>query len=127
MPFMRGAEPIRRTMKYLEKSSLVFKDNVRIVSFHFNHDQQASKGTEEFVFWHTAQLQYKNPNTQLVVLNNMTPSPFVQVFFDNGKKLTLDVDNQDKNTILETVKKIFCKTKETLEAERIASEMKSNP
>ena len=116
---MQGVAPIRRTLKYLEKGLLVFKDNVRIVTFHFNKEQKSSKGTEDFVFWHFAQMQYKNPDTQLVVLNNITPSPWVQFFFENGEKLTLDIDGQDKDTILQKVKHIFCKTEETLRAEEI--------
>ncbi|XP_005109207.1 probable 28S ribosomal protein S25, mitochondrial [Aplysia californica] len=127
MPFMKGAAPIRRTVKYLEQGALVFKDSVRIVTFHFNNNHSSSKGAEDFVFWHFAQMQYKNPNIQLCVLNNMTPSPFVQCFFDSGSKLVLDVDDQDKETILQTVKRIFCKTEETLQAEKLAKEMKTNP
>lgn len=124
---MKGVAPIRRTIKYLEKGLLEFKDNVRIVTIHFNKEQLASKGTEDFVFWHFAQIQYKNPDIQVVVLNNTTPSPWVQCFFDNGEKLTLDVDGQDKDTILSQVKRIFCKTQETLQAESLAREMKDNP
>ena len=127
MPFMKGIAPVRRTVRYLEKGLLEFKDSVRVVTFHYNKDQSTSKGTEDFVFWHFAQMQYKNPNTQLVVLNNMTPSPFVMCHFDTGVKMTLDVDGADKDTILNQVKHIFCKTEETLQAEQLAREMKENP
>lgn len=127
MPFMQGRAPIRRTLQYLEKGTLFMKDNVRIVNFHFNRDQTSSKGTEDFVFWHGNQLQYKNPDIQLSVLNDLSPSPYIQVYFDTGRKLTLDVDGQDKGTIFETVKKIFCKTEGTLQAEQLEKEAKTNP
>lgn len=35
----------------------------------------------DFVFWHLPQLQYKNPNVQVMTLTNMTPSPFITCFF----------------------------------------------
>ena len=46
MPFMKGIAPVRRTVKYLEKGLLEFKDSVRVVTFHYNKDQSTSKGTE---------------------------------------------------------------------------------
>lgn len=127
MPFMRGAAPIRRTLKYLEQGQLVFKNNVKIIAINLNPDHPSSKGTKDFVFWHFAQMQYKNPEVQICVFHDMTPSPFMQVFFDSGKKLVLDVDNQNKDTILSQVRKIFCKTDETLQQEALAKEKKNNP
>lgn len=127
MPFMRGQAPIRRTIGYLNKGNLIFKDSVKIITCHYNKNQVASKGTEDFVFWHFAQMQFKNPDTQIVILNNMTPSPYIQCYFDEGTNLVLDLDSQDKNTILNRVRKIFCKTETTLQAEQLAREMKDNP
>ncbi|RUS80636.1 hypothetical protein EGW08_011586 [Elysia chlorotica] len=127
MPFMKGAAPIRRTLKYLEQGKLVFKDNVRIVTFNYNNNHTPSTGAEDFVFWHFAQMQYKNPEVQMCVFKDMTPSPFLQVFFNGGSKLVLDIDSQNKDSIFNAVKKIFCKSEETLEAEALAKEKKSNP
>lgn len=36
MPFMIGKAPIRRTLKYLEKGKIVFKNNVKIFSVNYN-------------------------------------------------------------------------------------------
>uniref|UniRef100_A0A0B6ZR08 Small ribosomal subunit protein mS25 n=1 Tax=Arion vulgaris TaxID=1028688 RepID=A0A0B6ZR08_9EUPU len=127
MPFMKGPAPIRRTLKYLEQGKLILKDSVRIVAFIFNTEHPPSSGTENFVFWHFAQMQYKNPQVQLCVFQNMTPSPCLQFYFDGGSKLVLDVDNQDKDTIHDQVKKIFCKNEETLQMESIAKIKKANP
>ncbi|KAH9512600.1 28S ribosomal protein S25, mitochondrial [Bulinus truncatus] len=127
MPFMKGAAPIRRTLKYLENGKLLLKDNVRMVAFNFNQEHPPSAGAEKFVFWHFAQMQYKNPNVNMYVFNNMTPSPYIQFFCNGGKKMVLDVDSQDKETIFNQVKKIFCKSDETLQAESVAKEKKSNP
>ncbi|XP_059171825.1 small ribosomal subunit protein mS25-like [Physella acuta] len=127
MPFMKGAAPIRRTLKYLEKGSLVFKDNVKIVTFNFNRNQPSSEGTKQFVFWHFAQMQYKNPDVQMCVYNDLTPSPFFKIFFSGGSKLVLDIASQDKDEIFNQVKRIFCKNEETLPAEALAKEKKTNP
>ncbi|CAL1539276.1 unnamed protein product [Lymnaea stagnalis] len=127
MPFMKGAAPIRRTLNYLEKGKLVLKDSVKIVSFNYNTNHPPSEGAENFVFWHFAQMQYKNPSVQMLVFNDMTPSPFVQVFFNSGTKLVLDVDSQDKDRIFKEVRRIFCKSDETLAAEALAKEKKTNP
>lgn len=36
MPFMKGREPIRRTLKYLNAGRLVLKDKVHIFSVNYN-------------------------------------------------------------------------------------------
>ncbi|BFZ10751.1 hypothetical protein BsWGS_13790 [Bradybaena similaris] len=127
MPFMKAASPIRRTLGYLEKSKLLLKDNVRIVLFNLNTDGKPSEGTRKFIFWHFAQMQYKNPQVQMCVFNNMTPSPCIQFFLADGSKLVMDVDSQEKETIYEQVKKIFCKSDEVLKSESLTQEKKSNP
>ncbi|BFZ16159.1 hypothetical protein BsWGS_19198 [Bradybaena similaris] len=54
-------------------------------------------------------MQYTNPQVQTCFFN-MTPYPCIQLFLDNGSKLVMDVDCQDKETIYKQVKKIFCKS-----------------
>lgn len=39
----------------------------------------------DFVFWHLPQLQFKNPDVQFLVFKNMTPSPFLRVYFGEIK------------------------------------------
>ena len=34
----------------------------------------------DFLHWYTPQIQYKNPNVQLVALKDMMPSPFIRLF-----------------------------------------------
>ena len=40
-----------------------------------------SCSTSDFVFWHLPQLQHKNPDVQFLVFKNMTPTPFMKVYF----------------------------------------------
>lgn len=36
MPFMKGKEPIRRSIKYLNAGNLVLKDRIKIFSVNYN-------------------------------------------------------------------------------------------
>lgn len=81
----------------------------------------------DFVFWYVPQIQYKNPNVQILSLKNMTPSPFIRCFYgkllrwfilcwdsylnqanwnlailftENGKELLIDIDSKKKEEIL---------------------------
>lgn len=41
---MKGAAPIRRTWKYLQKGDMVFKKNIQIMTINYNVDQKSSIG-----------------------------------------------------------------------------------
>ena len=98
MPFMKGIAPIRRTTKYLNSAGLVFKERVKIMTVNFNDTESESnsphKGAQDFVFWNIPQVQYKNPDVQIVTLRNMTPSPFITCFLEDSSKVYFDVDSQ---------------------------------
>ena len=114
MPFKLGAAPIRRTIKYLESGPLVFRDKVKCVMVNYNVDEEVlyvkerptlhplrraamekkpwwikagpeHRGAQDFAFWNLPQVQYKNPNVQIVVQRNMTPTPFITCFLDDGE------------------------------------------
>lgn len=80
----------------------------------------------DFIFWYLPQIQYKNPNVQIVSFKNMTPTPFIRCFYgnfiiafpvianiyicylnpfpfdfiDNGKEIVIDIDSKKKEEIL---------------------------
>ena len=118
MPFKLGAAPIRRTIKYLESGPLVFRDKVKCVMVNYNVDEEVlyvkerptlhplrraamekkpwwikagpeHRGAQDFAFWNLPQVQYKNPNVQIVVQRNMTPTPFITCFLDDGEIMKL--------------------------------------
>lgn len=35
----------------------------------------------DFIFWCLPQIQYKNPNVQIVTFRNKTPSPFIKCYY----------------------------------------------
>lgn len=101
MPFMKGRAPIRRTLEYLNAGKLVLKDKIKIFSVAYNITGQNNTGATEFVFWYLPQIQYRNPHVQVATLKNLTPSPFVKCYFDDGRKILVDIDNKSKEDILE--------------------------
>lgn len=65
MGFKRGVEPIRRTLNYLQKGPLVFKERVKVMTVNYNEvhknipkhtklDQH--EGAKDFVFWNLPQV-----------------------------------------------------------------------
>lgn len=130
MPFMRGAAPIRRTLQYLERGRLVFKDRVKIMSLNFNTAGKARdrhEGMKDFVFWYLPQVQYKNPNVQVVIFKNMTPTPFVRFWLEDGKEVIMDVDSKDKDQILKQMMVTLGKTNEQLAKEALLREKRDTP
>lgn len=127
MPFMKGKAPIRRTLNYLNAGRLVLKDKIKIFSVAYNIAGQNNTGAKEFVFWYLPQIQYKNPDVQVATLKNLTPSPFIKCYFEDGRKILVDIDNKSKEDILEHLISTVGKSKEVLEAEAIAAEKKDNP
>lgn len=124
---MIGKEPVRRTMKYLMDGRLVLKDKIQIMSINYNTHGQLHKGARDFVFWHLPQLQFKNPRVQIVTFKNITPTPFIKCYYDDGKTMLIDIDSRSKDEILEHLTKVVGKSEEILIEEAKARERKDNP
>ena len=136
MPFVRGVAPIRRSLDYLKSGPIVFKERVKVLTVNYNDYEQYKtykkdhphhQGAKEFVFWTLPQLQYKNENLQIATFKNMTPSPFITCYLDDGKKVIFDIDNQTKDEIIQRLKKTLGKTEKTLAEEALALQKKDNP
>jgi len=135
---MFGPAPIRRTLQYLDAGKLIFKDRVKIMAIHYNmywrrEDKpkyDAHFGMREFYFWHVPHIQYKNPNVQIVRMLEMTPTPFIRCWLDDGKDVLFDCDSKSKDDILEQLIKTLGKTKERLALEaslNISQQSEDNP
>nr|CAG4641275.1 EOG090X0FQ5 [Eulimnadia texana] len=127
MPFMKGAAPVRRTLQYLENCNLVLKNRVKIFTVNYNTHGDHHQGARDFVFWHLQQLQFKNPDVQVITFKNLTPSPFIRCYLEDGEQVLMDVDSKSKEEIFERVKRIICKTDDVLKMETKAAEKKDNP
>ena len=67
MPFKRGLAPIRRSLDYLKKGPIVFKERVKVMTVNYNEEHKNSpknakldqhKGARDFVFWNLQQVRY---------------------------------------------------------------------
>ncbi|XP_055902370.1 probable 28S ribosomal protein S25, mitochondrial [Eupeodes corollae] len=127
MPFMKGAAPVRRTMKFLTAGKLVLKDKIKIFSVNYNTHGDHHLGARDFVFWNIPQVQFKNPNVQVVTFKNMTPSPFIRCYYQDGRDILIDIDSKNREQILEHLIKVIGKSQEQLVAEALLVEKKDNP
>ncbi|XP_076040561.1 mitochondrial ribosomal protein S25 [Oratosquilla oratoria] len=127
MPFMKGKAPIRRTLQYLKSSRLEFKDSVKIFSINYNTYGEHHDGARDFVFWHFPQLQYKNPGVQVVSFKNLTPTPFIRIYLEDGEEVLVDIDSKSTKEIYDHIVKIVCKSDKTLAEEERERESKDNP
>uniref|UniRef100_A0A0K8TSD7 Small ribosomal subunit protein mS25 n=1 Tax=Tabanus bromius TaxID=304241 RepID=A0A0K8TSD7_TABBR len=127
MPFMKGRAPIRRTLNYLNSGKLVLKERVKIFSVNYNTHGDHHTGAREFVFWNLPQIQYKNPNVQVITFKNMTPSPFVRCYFEDGNDILVDIDSKTRDEILKHLVTVVGKSEELLQLEAMMAEKKDNP
>ncbi|CAG0882325.1 unnamed protein product [Cyprideis torosa] len=125
--FLKGNAPVRRTFKYLNSSNLELRENVRIVSFNYNVEGLNHAGTRDFIFWHFDQLQYKNPNVQLLSFVGMTPTPFIRAYFSNRAPVLLDVEGYTQEEVHQRLKKFLCKSDEQLKREAAQAAKVDNP
>ena len=109
---MKGPSPVRRSLEYLGNSNLILKPYIRILNLHYNRKQETHAGAKAFVFWHLPQLQYKNPEVQVITIRELTPTPFIRLWLNSGRELLMDIDRQSKDEIHQRVLKCLCKTKE---------------
>jgi small subunit ribosomal protein S25 len=122
MPFKKGPAPWRRTLDYLNKGSLVFREKVKVCSINYHETAPESDGLRRFVFWHLAQIQYKNPQVQCVQLKNIVKSPFITfhtVDNDTDKVNSIIVNCYKKNEkeILDYCKELVGKTEKEIQQE----------
>lgn len=124
---MKGRFPIRRTLQYLQNGDIIFKPRVKIMTVNYNTNGDLSDGARKFVFFSIPQIQFQNPRVQIMMFKNMTPSPFLRFYLDDGEQVLVDVEGKDYREISQHVKKILGKSQDTLQAEVEAKMQASNP
>ena len=122
MPFAKGPAAWRRTYDYLNSGRLVFRDKVKTCTINYHETEPESEGLRDFVFWHLAQIKYKNPKVQCVQLKNIVKSPFITIYTLEKSIINSTVINCYKKNqleILEHCRELFGKTdKEIAEAQQ---------
>ena len=127
MPFKKGPAAWRRTFEYLNSGRLVFKDKVKICAVNYHETEPASQGLCRFVFWHLAQIQYKNPNVQCVQLKNIVKSPFITFHtfepqVEVVKSIVVNCYKKREDEILDYCVKLVGKTEEEIQQETQVNE-----
>ncbi|VDL82830.1 unnamed protein product [Nippostrongylus brasiliensis] len=147
MPFMHGTMPLRRTFYYLLQGKIKFRDDVQVfaMGFHRNPTDE-QKGAREFVFWHWAQLQYKNPRVQLVkhvdmsstsmekgtaprvaVLNSSFLSTSTEIVSEDGREVLFDLEGMTREEIESRISTTLGKTELVAKREELMEIAKLNP
>ncbi|XP_054163567.1 probable 28S ribosomal protein S25, mitochondrial [Oppia nitens] len=133
MPFFFGPSPIRRTIPYLTSGKLVFRNRVKIMEICYNQfwkywrKDGSNKphptydnhiGLRELYFWNIPQIQYMNPELQIVRHVEKFPNPFIRCWLDNGKDVVFDCDSKSRHEIMDQLIKTLGKTDEILAMEK---------
>lgn len=74
-------------------------------------------GLREFYFWEMPRIQYQNPRLQIVRILDKFPTPFIRLWFDNGKDVIIDCFNQSHTEIMDRLIKTAGKSQARLKLE----------
>lgn len=97
------------------------------MTVNYNTHGELSEGARKFVFFSIPQIQYKNPWVQIMMFKNITPTPFLKFYLDDGEQVLVDVEGKEFKEISQHVKKILGKSDDVLQAEARAKMQSSNP
>jgi len=122
MPFKKGPAAWRRSIDYLKSGSLIFKEKVKVCSVNFHETEPESDGLRRFVFWHFAQIQYKNPHVQCIQFKNIVKTPFITFHTLNeddntSNSIYVNCYKKSDSEILDYCKKLVGKSSAELEKE----------
>ncbi|GCB78710.1 small ribosomal subunit protein mS25 [Scyliorhinus torazame] len=124
---MKGRFPIRRTLEFLRSGGVLLKDSVKILTVNYNTHGERSDGARKFVFFNIPQIQHQNPWVQIVMFKNLTPSPFLRFYLDDGEQVLVDVERKNHKEIVEHMKAILGKSQELLEVNEQTQNKHSHP
>uniref|UniRef100_H2ZEG9 Small ribosomal subunit protein mS25 n=1 Tax=Ciona savignyi TaxID=51511 RepID=H2ZEG9_CIOSA len=121
---MSGKYPITKTKQYLNQG-IVLRDSVRIMSINYGNyenNYEAHSGVRKIVELNLSQFQHMNPNVQVLVIKDLTPTPFFTFFLENGERFYIDAEGQDQVEILSRIQKVIGKPRELIQRETSAAE-----
>ncbi|VDM56140.1 unnamed protein product [Angiostrongylus costaricensis] len=129
MPFMHGTMPLRRTFYYLLQGKIKFRDDVQVfaMGFHRQPSTDEQRGARDFVFWHWAQLQYKNPRVQLIKHVDTVITPFARAYLKDGREVLFDLEGMTREEIETRIATTLGKTDLVEKREELMEIVKLNP
>ncbi|ESO09140.1 hypothetical protein HELRODRAFT_110043 [Helobdella robusta] len=132
MPFMHSRGAVARTIEYLRKGEIFLEPHIKIIMFAFNYDQKTKSspprhtGLYNFIYWHLPQLQFKNPDVQMITLNKITPLPWIKTYYENDSSLLIDCDGRSREDIYNHVKRVLGMKQKDIASEEIEKEIERN-
>uniref|UniRef100_UPI00358DDE5F small ribosomal subunit protein mS25 n=1 Tax=Myxine glutinosa TaxID=7769 RepID=UPI00358DDE5F len=120
---MKGRYPVTRTLQYLREGDVVLKTMVKVMTVNYQNRSEASAGARNYITFKVPQIQYKNPRVQIVMFRNITPSPFLCFYLDNGEQIMLDVEGKTFMEIHERVQALVGRSQEDIQASETKQEM----
>ncbi|XP_025060574.1 28S ribosomal protein S25, mitochondrial [Alligator sinensis] len=119
---MKGRFPIRRTMEYLRQGDLEFKSAVRIMMVNYNTQGSLSEGARC-----CKRPIERNGLLCKVLLRSPIALACSSMYSYDGKQVLVDIEEKTNKEITERIKKIFGKSRETLEREEQAKKEVLHP
>ena len=93
--------PYRRTLEFLQKSTLKLRPNVEVLSVGLVPGSPGSKGLKDFIIRDLPRLQYQNPSKQIVIFKDRYKIPNITLYFSqNEPKMFIDVEGQSADEIM---------------------------
>ncbi|PAA83298.1 hypothetical protein BOX15_Mlig031831g1, partial [Macrostomum lignano] len=124
-----GSQAVTFTKAYLQSGSLILRDSVKILAFNYLPNQPVSQGVNDFLRMTLPQLQFKNPSVQMLTMQNLAPTPFIQCYMEaeGRRELLIDCSHRKRQEIQEHVRNILCKTPEEVAEENLRRQVVRNP
>lgn len=119
---MKGLYPVTRTREYL-RQGIIFRDSVKVMTVNYGtyenaeHLKESHKGVTDMILMNIPQMRYMNPDVQIETIENITPTPYITFYLDNGQFFHVDVDGKSQFEILSHLQKVIGKPKELIEQE----------
>jgi len=116
-----GKTPIIGTLKYLDKGDIYLHKDVEIMAFNYltRKVNENTQGAKRFVDFRLPQLQHRNPNIHFITYEDMTPTPFLQVFMKNDEEMLIDLFGKQSHEIWSHLKNVLGAEKQYLEKQRL--------
>lgn len=119
------ATKYRRTLGFLSAGKIHLKTSVKVVSIFYSLADPSCVGVKAFIKEKVPQIQYKNPEIQIVSFKNTKTTPQVTVYHSNDTKTFIDCRYKQCEQILEELS-ITC-AKPLSQVEREAQLSLPNP
>ncbi|PAA83279.1 hypothetical protein BOX15_Mlig021689g1, partial [Macrostomum lignano] len=96
-----GSQAVTFTKAYLQSGSLILRDSVKILAFNYLPNQPVSQGVNDFLRMTLPQLQFKNPSVQMLTMQNLAPTPFIQCYMEaeGRRELLIDCSHRKRQEI----------------------------